>query len=58
MALQMGFILFAADTAVPLMENTINYLTKIMPQWEIPSFSIESSCVCFSIFYFYSNGLM
>lgn len=30
MALQMGFILFAADTAVPLMQNTIYYLTKIM----------------------------
>lgn len=30
MALQMGFILFAADT-VPLMQNTIIYLTKIMP---------------------------
>lgn len=34
MALQMSFILFVPDTAGPLMQNTINYLTKIMPVME------------------------
>lgn len=27
---QIGFILFTADTVVPLIQNTINYLIKIM----------------------------
>lgn len=38
MTLQMGFILFAADTAVPFMQNTINCLMKIMPLMETLSF--------------------
>lgn len=34
MALPMGFILFAADTAVPLMQSTINRSTETVPLME------------------------